>query len=99
LPMLSPAVGRDFVEQDGMTDRVNFLEGNALKTDFPGEKDAVLMSCAHCSPQIVFGSSSAKDIVDVRGFSSDHRCCFEQISAARSVATTCRGSTAKPWGR
>lgn len=38
------AVGRDFVEEDGMTGRVDFLEGNALKTEFPGEKDAVLMS-------------------------------------------------------
>ena len=38
------AVGRDFVERDGMGGRVDFLEGNALTTDFPGERDAVLMS-------------------------------------------------------
>jgi|EP01043_Picozoa_sp_COSAG02_P058541 ubiquinone/menaquinone biosynthesis C-methylase UbiE len=38
------AVGRDFVEKDEMVGRVDFLEGNAVTTPFPADKDAVLMS-------------------------------------------------------
>ena len=37
-------VGREYAEADGMSDRVDFVGGNALETAFPDGKCAVLMS-------------------------------------------------------
>jgi len=37
-------VGREYAEADGMSDRVDFVGGNALETPFPTDKSAVLMS-------------------------------------------------------
>ncbi|WP_010138272.1 methyltransferase family protein [Oceanicola sp. S124] len=38
------ALGRRYVEAAGLSDRITYLEGNALETDFPGGQDIVLMS-------------------------------------------------------
>lgn len=38
------ALGRKYVEQAGLSDRITYLEGNALETEFPGGQDLVLMS-------------------------------------------------------
>lgn len=37
-------VGREFVEEADLGDRIGFMAGNALKSDWPAEQDAVLMS-------------------------------------------------------
>lgn len=37
-------LGRRYVERAGLSDRITYLEGNALETDFPGGQDIVLMS-------------------------------------------------------
>lgn len=37
-------VGRKFVADEGLEDRIEFVPGNALDYDWPGEVDAVLMS-------------------------------------------------------
>ncbi|WP_407495349.1 methyltransferase [Pseudooceanicola sp. MF1-13] len=38
------ALGREYVAKAGLSDRIEYVEGNALKTDWPGGQDAVLMS-------------------------------------------------------
>jgi len=38
------ALGREYVAKAGLSDRISYVEGNALKTDWPGGQDAVLMS-------------------------------------------------------
>jgi ubiquinone/menaquinone biosynthesis C-methylase UbiE len=38
------ALGRDYVRKAGLEDRITYVEGDALKTDWPGGQDAVLMS-------------------------------------------------------
>ncbi|MBR9764275.1 MAG: methyltransferase [Rhodobacteraceae bacterium] len=38
------ALGRRYVGQAGLSDRITYLEGNALETAFPGGQDIVLMS-------------------------------------------------------
>ncbi len=37
-------LGREYVARVGLSDRISFVEGNALETDWPGEQDVVLMS-------------------------------------------------------
>ncbi|MEQ8344613.1 MAG: methyltransferase [Sneathiellaceae bacterium] len=37
-------VGKRFVAKAGMTDRVGFLPGNAIESDWPDEQDVILMS-------------------------------------------------------
>ncbi|MDK3018342.1 methyltransferase [Pseudodonghicola flavimaris] len=37
-------LGREYVEQAGLSDRITYVEGNALETGWPGGQDAVLMS-------------------------------------------------------
>ncbi|MBY5974155.1 hypothetical protein KUV28_17475 [Ferrimonas balearica] len=37
-------LGREYVEKAGLTDRITYLDGNALETEFPGDQDIVLMS-------------------------------------------------------
>ncbi|MEN8181831.1 MAG: methyltransferase [Myxococcota bacterium] len=48
-------VGRRFVAQAGLSDRIGFVEGNALEVDWPEEQDAVLFS-------YVSGSVSAEGV-------------------------------------
>ncbi|WP_136637152.1 methyltransferase [Pseudooceanicola onchidii] len=38
------ALGRRYVAEAGLSDRITYVEGNALKTDWPEGQDAVLMS-------------------------------------------------------
>jgi len=38
------AVGRGYVEAAGVADRIVYIEGNALETDWPRAQDAILMS-------------------------------------------------------
>ncbi|WP_375175538.1 methyltransferase [Pseudooceanicola sp.] len=38
------ALGRTYVEKAGLSDRITYVEGNALETDWPGGQDVVLMS-------------------------------------------------------
>lgn len=38
------ALGRDYVAEAGLTDRITFVDGDALKTEWPGSQDAILMS-------------------------------------------------------
>jgi len=38
------ALGRSYVEKAGLSDRIRYIEGNALETDWPGGQDIVLMS-------------------------------------------------------
>lgn len=38
------ALGRKYVEEAGLSDRITYLDGNALETEFPGGQDLVLMS-------------------------------------------------------
>lgn len=38
------ALGRDYVAAAGLSDRITYREGNALKSDWPEGRDAVLMS-------------------------------------------------------
>lgn len=38
------ALGREYVEEAGLSDRISYVEGNALKTDWPGGQDVILMS-------------------------------------------------------
>jgi len=38
------ALGRDYVDAAGLSDRVTYVEGNALKSDWPDGQDLVLMS-------------------------------------------------------
>jgi 2-hydroxy-4-(methylsulfanyl)butanoate S-methyltransferase len=38
------ALGRDYVAKADMSDRIAFLDGNALEDDWPGGQDIVLMS-------------------------------------------------------
>jgi len=38
------ALGRDYVARAGLSDRITYVEGNALETDWPGGQDVVLMS-------------------------------------------------------
>ncbi|MBY6200383.1 methyltransferase domain-containing protein [Maritalea mobilis] len=38
------ALGRSYVEKAGLSDRITYIEGNALETDWPGEQDVILMS-------------------------------------------------------
>lgn len=37
-------LGRTYVQEAGLSDRITYLEGNALETPWPGEQDIVLMS-------------------------------------------------------
>lgn len=37
-------VGRDYAEAAGLADRIAFIDGNALKTDWPAGQDIVMMS-------------------------------------------------------
>lgn len=37
-------LGEGFVAEEGLSERIDFLPGNALKVEWPGEQDAVLMS-------------------------------------------------------
>ena len=48
-------VGRRFVAEAGLADRIGFLAGNALEVDWPGDQDAVLFS-------YVSGSVSAEGV-------------------------------------
>lgn len=48
-------VGRRFVKEAGLDQRIAFVCGNALKVDWPGDQDAVLFS-------YVSGSVSAEDV-------------------------------------
>ncbi len=38
------AVGRDYVDRAGLSDRITYAEGNALKSDWPKGQDVILMS-------------------------------------------------------
>ncbi|EPX85032.1 methyltransferase [Salipiger mucosus] len=38
------SLGREFVEKAGLSDRITYVDGNALETDWPGGQDVVLMS-------------------------------------------------------
>lgn len=38
------ALGRGYVERAGLSDRITYVDGNALKTEWPGGQDVVLMS-------------------------------------------------------
>lgn len=38
------ALGRDYVARAGLSDRISYLEGNALEADWPAGQDAILMS-------------------------------------------------------
>ncbi|ETA49864.1 methyltransferase [Ponticoccus alexandrii] len=38
------ALGRDYVAEAGLSDRIAYVEGNALERDWPGGQDVVLMS-------------------------------------------------------
>lgn len=38
------ALGREYVEEAGLSDRIEYVEGNALKTGWPGGQDVILMS-------------------------------------------------------
>ncbi|MGC9370945.1 MAG: methyltransferase [Paracoccaceae bacterium] len=38
------ALGRSYVDKAGLSDRIRYIEGNALETDWPGEQDVILMS-------------------------------------------------------
>lgn len=38
------ALGRDYVAAAGLSDRITYVEGNALEEDWPGGQDVVLMS-------------------------------------------------------
>lgn len=38
------ALGRGYVERAGLSDRITYVDGNALKTKWPGGQDVVLMS-------------------------------------------------------
>ncbi|MCM2562217.1 acetylserotonin O-methyltransferase [Lutimaribacter sp. EGI FJ00015] len=38
------ALGRDYVEKAGLSDRITYAPGNALEADWPGKQDVVLMS-------------------------------------------------------
>lgn len=37
-------LGRRYVKEAGLSDRISYIEGNALETDWPGGQDAILMS-------------------------------------------------------
>lgn len=37
-------LGRDYVAEAGLTDRISYIEGNALDCDWPGGQDVILMS-------------------------------------------------------
>ncbi|TDK51160.1 methyltransferase [Antarcticimicrobium luteum] len=37
-------LGREYVQKAGLSDRISFVEGNALETDWPGGQDVILMS-------------------------------------------------------
>ena len=37
-------LGRAYVAEAGLSDRVSYVDGNALKTGWPGDQDVVLMS-------------------------------------------------------
>lgn len=51
-------VGRRFVRQAGLDERVAFVEGNALDVDWPGDQDVVLFS-------YVSGSVSAEGVAEL----------------------------------
>jgi ubiquinone/menaquinone biosynthesis C-methylase UbiE len=38
------AIGREFVEKAGLSDRIHYVEGDGLKTDWPRDQDVILMS-------------------------------------------------------
>ncbi|AHM05300.1 hypothetical protein roselon_03022 [Roseibacterium elongatum DSM 19469] len=38
------ALGRSYVQKAGLSDRISYIEGNALETDWPGGQDVILMS-------------------------------------------------------
>lgn len=38
------AIGREFVEKAGLSERIHYIEGDGLKTDWPRGQDVVLMS-------------------------------------------------------
>ncbi len=38
------SLGREYVAEAGLTDRISFVAGNALDCDWPGDQDVVLMS-------------------------------------------------------
>ena len=38
------AIGREFVEKAGLSDRIHYVEGDGLKTDWPRNQDVILMS-------------------------------------------------------
>ncbi|MBN7784081.1 methyltransferase domain-containing protein [Ponticoccus gilvus] len=38
------ALGRDYLAEAGLSDRITYVEGNALDCDWPGDQDVVLMS-------------------------------------------------------
>ena len=37
-------LGDEYVEKAGLSDRISYIMGNALETDWPGEQDVILMS-------------------------------------------------------
>ncbi|ETX16559.1 O-methyltransferase [Roseivivax halodurans JCM 10272] len=37
-------LGRGYVEEAGLSDRISYVDGNALRTDWPGGQDIVMMS-------------------------------------------------------
>ena len=42
-PMSLP-LGVNFVEKAGLSDRIHYVEGDGLKTDWPRNQDVILMS-------------------------------------------------------
>lgn len=38
------ALGRQYIEEAGLSDRISYVEGNALETEWPDGQDAILMS-------------------------------------------------------
>ncbi|WP_158966453.1 methyltransferase [Chachezhania sediminis] len=38
------AIGKKFVQEAGLSDRISYVEGNALETEWPGRHDIVVMS-------------------------------------------------------
>jgi SAM-dependent methyltransferase len=51
-------VGRKFAAQAGLESRIDFVTGNALKTDWPGDQDVVLFS-------YISGSVSAEGVAEL----------------------------------
>jgi ubiquinone/menaquinone biosynthesis C-methylase UbiE len=37
-------LGREYIDEAGLSDRISYVRGNALETDWPGDQDVILMS-------------------------------------------------------